>query len=208
MSVARGFEPAVGLEVDPPVPPANFPEDAPEGLALPPAAEEDDPGAGALGFDEVDPDGAAVPVFPVPPPNAPPGLAPEEGAAGLEGPAEGRALPPEEGLEDPPADGRAPPDRALPLEPPRRCASAAAGEQTTTMMITRQGNHRESGMLHSSREEQRRTGRVVGPKGDRYGDGTPGYTSSHSMQITAEVGVNPQDLTAKFRPGDEGSRDD
>lgn len=151
-SVARGFEPAVVPGVDPPDPPANFPDDVPAGLAVPPVAVEDDPGAAGLGFDEVDPDGAAVPVLPAPPPNAPPleGFEPEEGAVGLDEPPEGRALPPEEGLEDPPEDGRLPPDRAPPLEPPRRCARTAAGEQMTTVMITRQGNHRKNGMLLSS----------------------------------------------------------
>jgi hypothetical protein len=205
-SAVRGLEPAVPLGVDPVDPPANFPDEVPEGLAAPPLAVADDPGAGCLGFEEVDPDGVAVPDLPVPPPNArpPEGFELEDGAEGLDEPPDGRELPPEEGLEEPPADGRPPPDRAPPLEPPRRWARTAAGAQRTAVMITQQGNHRKSGMRHSSIEKQRRTERDVGPDGTGTGGRTPSCITFQTIQTSAEARVNPPGRTGE-RPRRRGN---
>ncbi len=167
--VALGLEPAVALGVEPPDPPPNFPDDVPEGFALPPLAAEDDPGADGELFEEVDPDGAEVPDLPVPPPNVPPleDFEPEDEGAGFDEPPDGRALPPEEGREEPPADGRLPPplDRPPPPEPPRRCASRLPGRQSRPR-ITSTDNHREFGMMNSPIEVERCKSVAVGPNRD------------------------------------------
>lgn len=129
--VPVGLVPAVALGVAPLDPPANFPAVPPEGLALPPVAWEDEPGAAGGFFEEVDPAEDPVADLVVPPLNPLPleegGFEPEDEAGGLEEPPEGRAAPLEDGREEPPADGRLPPPlgRAPPPErapPPRRCA--------------------------------------------------------------------------------------